>query len=282
MIHQTAQEIANELRMVRSQFKGVFLLVEGKDDRLFMQKFISQENCKIEVAQGKDNVCRVITILDKDDFEGALGIIDADFDRINGIPNRSPNLVMPECHDLVAMLVHSPALERTLIEFGSGPKIESFNEDVLAALISRALSIGYLRLYSLREDLGLQFRGLSYSKWINHRSFKSSVNELIVAVKNHSQRPELSSRVLVDSVEALYASDYDPKEICNGTDLIAILSIGLRRVLGNNSAQSVDPERLKTSLRLAYSDHDFSVSTLRNEILKWQAMVPGFRVFNEP
>lgn len=282
MIHLNPQEIANEIRMKRPQFKGVFLLVEGKDDRLFMQRFISQENCNIEVAQGKGNVCRVITILDEDGFEGALGIVDADFDRISGISNRSPNLVMPECHDLVAMLVHSPALERILNEFGSKSKMASFDEGVLAALTSRALSIGYLRLCSLREDLKLKFKGLAYSKWIDRRSFRPNVIKLIDAVKNRSQRSGLSTCTLIQSVEALCASGYDPKEICNGTDLVEILSIGLKGVLGNNDAKSADPEHLKSSLRLAYSDQDFSVSTLKNEILKWQAMVPGFRVLKEP
>ena len=45
VIYRTADEIANEIRMTRSQFSGVFLIVEGQDDRLFMQSFISQVTC---------------------------------------------------------------------------------------------------------------------------------------------------------------------------------------------------------------------------------------------
>lgn len=282
-MHRRAQEIANEIRMRRSQFNGVFLLVEGNDDRLFMQNFISPESCQIEVARGKSNVCGVIAILDEDGFEGVLGVVDADFDRINGLPSKSPNLVMPECHDLVTMLVHSPALDRMLIEFGSEKKIASFtcNESVLAALTSRALLVGYLRLYSLRADLGLKFKDLTYSKWIKPGSFEPNVVELTKAVKNNSQRLDLATCVLVRSVEELCASDYDPREICNGADLIEILSIGLRSVLGSNNAKSVTPELLTSFLRAAYSDQNFSVSTLKKEILKWQSLAPRFRVLSE-
>jgi len=114
MIQVYPHEIANEIRMTRSQYSGAFLIVEGRDDRLFMASFISHSTCTIEVAQGKQNVCDVIDILDEDNFDGVLGLIDADLDRIEGSQERSQNLVMPECHDLMMMLVSSPSLDRVL------------------------------------------------------------------------------------------------------------------------------------------------------------------------
>ena len=280
MIFRTADEIADEIRMTRSQYPGVFLVVEGREDRLLLQKFISSAACTIEVAEGKDNVCRVIAILDEDDFDGALGIIDADFDRIEGVPNRGSNLIMPECHDMTAMLVRTPALDGTLVEFGSRPKLKAFGEDLLEALIDRALPLGYLRLYSLREELALRFSGLNYSEWIDVSSFMASVDTLIEAVKNLSQRHDLSSVVLNEVVAELGGAWHDPKEVCSGTDLVEILSIGLRRVLGNNNAGQANVERLKSSLRLAFSEHCFSLSDLRREIVEWQDANEGFQVLN--
>ena len=60
MIHVFPHEIANEIRMARSQYAGAFLIVEGQDDYKFMLNFISLSTCKIEVARGKQNVCEVI------------------------------------------------------------------------------------------------------------------------------------------------------------------------------------------------------------------------------
>ena len=281
MIQRTVDEIANEIRMTRSQFSGVFLIVEGQDDRLFMQSFISQSTCTIEVAEGKENVRRVITILDEGKFDGALGIVDADFDRIEESQDWGPNVVVPEFHDLMAMLVHSPALDRIVAEFGSRRKLESFEEDVLEALIDRALPLGYLRLYSLREEVGLRFKGLDYSAWIDRPSFVASTHKLIGAVKNISQRHELSSNVLAAVVEGLHSSKYDPQEICSGTDLIEILSIALRGALGNNNASEVNSERLKSSLRLAYSVGQFWLSSLSKDIKAWQDANTRFQVLRE-
>ena len=281
MIRPTSNEIANEIRMRRSQFSGTFLIVEGRDDRLFMENFISQSTCKIEVAEGKQRVCDVIYVLDKDNFDGVLGLIDADFDRIEGVPDRSQNLVMPDSHDLIMMLVNSPALDRVLTEHGSQTKLDTFEESVLETLIGRALPVGYLRLHSLREKLYLQFRGLTFSAWIDRSSFVADTLALIRTVKNHSQRHDLPDSDLVVAIEKLHGSQYDPYEICNGTDVIEILSIGLRSVLGNNNTGEVNSERLKSSLRLAFSEQHFRSSSLKNDIEKWQKQKPEFQVLKD-
>lgn len=281
MIKSTSSELANEIRMRRSQFSGTFLIVEGRDDRLFMAGFVSKSTCSIEVADGKHNVCNVIDILERDNFAGVLGIIDADFDRIEGFSERSQNLVMPECHDLIMMMVKSPALDRTLTELGSLKKLEKFKNskgNVLEALIDRALPLGYLRLHSLRERLGLRFRDLNHSAWIRRSSFAADTSVLIETVKNHSQCHLLSSMDLLSAIEELQSFEYDPYEICNGTDVIEILSIGLRSVLGNRNAGEVRGESLKMSLRLAYSEQDFRESRLGKDIEEWQNQNPGFQV----
>ena len=278
MIHRTSHEIANEIRMTRSQYSGAFLIVEGRDDRLFMASFISQSTCTIRVAQGKQNVCAVIDILDKDNFSGVLGLIDADLDRIEGSQKRSQNLVMPECHDLIMMLVSSPALDRVLTEVGSRKKLETFEGNVLEALIERALPVGYLRLHSLREKLNLRFRDLNYSAWIDRSTFVANTTKLINTVKNHSQRQDLSSSDLAIAIEELQDSNYDPYEMCNGADVIGILSVGLRRVLGTKDAGEVGEELLKMSLRLAYSEQHFRSSSLRKDIETWQRRNHGFQI----
>lgn len=278
MISRTPDELANEIRMNRKQFSGTFLIVEGRDDRLFMDQYISATTCKIEVANGKNNVCDVIDILDNDGFDGALGLIDADLDRICGTQHRSGNLVIPECHDLMTMLVCSPALDRTVREFGSRPKLEAFDEILLDALIDRALLIGYLRLFSKMEGLNLRFDGLNYSTWIDRLTFAPDTAKLIRAVKNHSQGHDLSSRTLEEGMRELYTAGLDPLEVCNGTDLVEILSIGLRKLLGNNSAQKVKPEALKASLRLAFSEQDFRLTGLKRDIEKWQDNTAGYQV----
>ena len=281
MIHQYAIEIATEIRLTRSQHSGSFLVVEGRDDRLFMEGFTCRVTCNIMVAQGKQNVCEVVRILDNHNFDGVLGLVDADFDRIEGVPARGPNIVMPEYHDLETMLLCSQALDRILVEFGSQDKIDDFGENVLDALISRALPAGYLRLHSARNSLNLRFDGMAYSAWIDRASFDARTDRLINEAKSRSQRQNLSSNALETAIRQLETAGFHPREVCNGADLIEILSIGLRSKLGNRSPPAVNAKTLRQSLRLAYTEQEFSMSNLGKDIASWEALGVGFQVLRK-
>ena len=278
MIVSQPVHIANSIKLVRQNFKGAFLLVEGRDDRLFMEDFVCRQKCKIEVAQGKKNVCEAIRILNTENFPGVLGVVDADFDRIDGIHYNLTNLVMPEFHDLETMLISSPAFESILVELGSRNKIDSFDEGVRDGLIRRALPLGCLRLFSDRVGLGLKFDELNYSAWINRSTFEASIGALVTEVKNNSNKPYLSSELLQGGIEDLLSADLDPLEICNGTDLVEILSIGLRGKLGNQNGKTASPDALRMALRLAYSKMEFRSSVLGKSIVNWEIFARDFQV----
>lgn len=269
---------ATEIKLKRQSHMGTFLVVEGRDDRLFMERFTCAKQCKIEIAQGKDNVCAVIEILDAEAFSGALGLVDADFDRIEAPEKSEYNVRRPEYHDLETMLLCSPALDRVLVELGSQRKLTTFEGKVLDALISRALPLGCLRLYSLRSGLNLKFDGLSYSAWIDRNSFMGCTKQMIEEVKNRSQRPDLSTNLVEEAILDIKNAGYDPLELCNGTDLISILAIGLRGRLGNLRSSEVNASSLRQYLRLAYSEQDFCKSDLGKSIHSWEMQAGGFQV----
>ena len=217
-------------------------------------------------------------LLEKENYQGIIGLVDADFERIDTQQNSITNSVMPQYHDLETMLICSLALDRVLVELGSQSKLDGFDENVLDALISRALPIGYLRLYSLRNALNLKFKDLNYSAWIDRKTFQVSITRLIKEVKNNSQRQDIPSDLLEKSIRELKDSRHDPREICNGTDLIEILCIGLKRKLGNGNDSTVNAAVLRQSLRLAYSDQDFWASPLREAISNWEDQAAGFQI----
>ena len=278
MVASLPVDIANEIRLLRQVHQGAFLIVEGRDDRLFMERFTCLEKCKIKVARGKENVRQVLEILNEDRFPGAVGLIDADFDRIEVPQTGSPNLVMPEYHDLETMLICSPALGRVLIELGSQSKLDNFDEPVLDAILRRGLPLGCLRLHSKRAKLDLRFDDLNYNDWIDRSTFQWSTSRLVEVVKNHSQRQDLSSVELESAIEELLDDQYNPRELCNGTDLVEILSIGLRGKLGNEDRSTANANALRRSLRLAYSEQDFSSSKLEASIRTWETLAVGFQV----
>jgi Protein of unknown function (DUF4435) len=263
--------IANEIRLKRSQFRGSFLVVEGRDDRLLSERFADLSQCKIQVAEGKASVCEVISILDNDGFAGVAGLVDADFDRIQGRQTPSANIIVSDLHDLESMLIRSRALDAVLVEHGSSEKLQLLGRDVRELLILAASPIGCLRLHSERCQLNLRFDGLDYGRCINQRTLEIDSLQLIEAVKNRSQRPELSTQVLLTAIEEIRAENHNPWELCAGPDLIATLSIGLRRAFGTNNSSDVNEDQLRRALRLAYTTEEFKSSSFGQSLSNWES-----------
>ena len=270
--------IANAIRLKRSDHKGCFLVVEGRDDRLFFEQFADKATCRIVVAETKEKVVQVTQLLDDYNFPGVVGIMDADFDRIEGHESGSTNLILLETCDLEALLIRSTALDRVLIEFGSRKKIKAFGRDIRDALTAAALPIGCLRLHSRRDGQNLRFQGLRYSSCVNSTSLIINRQALIREVKNRSQRPDLSSDELEQAIQVIEHSVQEPWQLCTGDDLVSILAVGLTKALGTKSSTEVSNEVLRRSLRLAYETSDFANSQLIRELQSWTKRNPGFQI----
>ena len=271
--------IANSIMMKRQVFKGSFLLVEGRDDRLFFGKFVNAAKCTIEVAEGQATVVDAVWILESRGFSGVLGVIDADFDRVEGKPARSVNIILLETHDLENLLVRSPALDQVLAELGSQQKIKKFGRDVRDTLVAAALPIGCLRLHSLRSGLNLKFQGLKYFKFVNRNSLAIDLASFIQQVLNRSRRSSHNIKDLESAIMSIKCSGYDAWQLCAGDDLVSILRLALNRgALGTKNSTEVSYEKLCQSLRLAYSDHDFITSQLIGDIRRWERRDAKFQV----
>jgi hypothetical protein len=279
---RSAVVIANEIRLRRSQHLGSFIVIEGRNDRLFYERFFDLQQCKLVVADGKEKVCEVVRILDADNFRGVLGIVDADFDLLEEIPVSSYNVIRGNCHDIEAMLICSPALDRVLREFGSEDKIQrlvtSAGRDIRHILLAAASPLGYLRWHSLRSNLRLRFEGLSFGRFIDMTTLTADRSTLIATVKNHSQRQELQSDDLELAIRELENPNHDRWQLCNGHDLVGVLSIGLRRAFGSQSAGAVGIEELERALRLSYEAVDFAASDLCRTIREWEQRNTRFQV----
>ncbi|WP_089727874.1 DUF4435 domain-containing protein [Candidatus Thiosymbion oneisti] len=95
-----AAHIENEIIMGRHTHRGSFLLLEGEDDHKFWDRRVSQ-GCELVIGDGKPNVEGAIIRLDTRRFSGALGVVDDDFDRLQGRALPSPNLLATDAHDLI-------------------------------------------------------------------------------------------------------------------------------------------------------------------------------------
>ena len=269
---------ANSIRQKRQVHKGSFLVVEGKDDRLFFEAFVDRDLCSIQVAEGKENVTGLIEILEGEFFPGIVGVVDADFDHIEGRRRSIENLIILETVDMEALQIRSPAFDRILVELGSKSKIAKFGKGVRESLVEAAVWIGCLRLYSHQERLNLKFSGLNYAKCVSRESLEINTTNLVQQVLNNSQRPDLSCEEIVSELESISASLGNPWLISFGKDMVEVLAIGLRKMLGSNDAKRVNPILLSSHLRLAFSRTHLDESELGRDIRRWEERNSGFFV----
>ncbi len=283
--HITAYDIANEIRMTRSQHPGAFLIVEGEiaDLRVY-GRFVDSKLCQIIPAHGKENAINALAILENYGFTGVLSIVDADFWRLEGKEPESQNLFITDTHDLETMILKSPVLEeKLLVEFGSAQKINNFTrprgQNFHQVLLDIGRPIAYLRWVSLQQNLSLTFEALVFSRFIDRKTLILDTIKLIKTVKNKSGKPDLAEKDLQNAIDELTDPNHDLWDVCVGHDLVHILSLGLRNTWGSNKDNDVKPELLEKFLRAAYESTYFFSSQLSQSLKDWEVANHPFRIF---
>jgi 5S rRNA maturation endonuclease (ribonuclease M5) len=270
----SSHTIANEIRMKRSLFLGVFTIVEGPTDSRIYKYLFSKTQCKTVVSHGKEKAVEALKILQKESFQGVIVILDSDFSRVEKQLLDNKDVFYTDTHDIETMILKSPALSRVLEEHGSVKKIDRFIKGKKMAvedtLFKIAEPIGYLRWVSLRKKLNLKFEELPFLKFINKETLDLNIKLLMVTIKHHSRQHEINDDILIEYIKELCNKGYDLAQICCGHDLIEILSISLRKVLGTNNANDVKREYIEKSLRLAYNIIYFRCTELYSELVKWE------------
>jgi hypothetical protein len=275
----TDDRIANKIRLRREISSSTFLLVEGCSDKVFYERFVDRAVCELEIAVGKIRVINILEILETSNFSGILGIVDADFDRLEVSAHNSPNLLRTDTHDLETMLIDSPALDKVIAEFGSEEKIAKFDRDIRTILVEAGMSIGYLRWISQCDRLNLTFNDIRFSRFINEKSLQIDELELIKEVKNKSQALSLDNNDIQQRLTKQKSDSHDRLQICCGHDLVEILSLGLRKAIGTMKQADIESDSLERSLRLAYEEVYFQQTQLYSNIQQWESIDRSFQVF---
>jgi len=280
--HVKPEIVANEVRMMRTQHRGTLVIVEGPSDKSAFRSLLGREACRIVIAHGKENALDVLQMLEREGFPGILAIVDADFSHLEGGTPTSGNALQTDLHDLECMMAASPAFQKLLDVFAVPSRVDGFEERcgyAMATLIARnAMSIGYLRWFSLRNSLQFEFEGLSFSKFLSRSDLQIDVPALIREVKNRSQKHDLDDSVLHSGIESLRDVGHDPWQVSCGHDILEMLSYALRRTIAARKESEVKRETLERSLLLAYEAAYFRDTQLHNSIRDWESAHPQFNV----
>lgn len=266
--YKDAGSLAAEIKMSRMVQSGSFLIVEGNSDKKFWWPRCHQK-CEVVDGEGKENVVGCIDRLDGEQFEGALGIADSDYDSLMGISYSSTNLLLTDTHDLECLLIRSAAFETALSEFGIPKKIDTFKAtagvDVRTALLERALIFGRLRWAALNFQLDINYDAIRVARFVSDRTWEVDFDGLIRGtVLPGTQTTEASLRHCIESLP-----EADPWNIAQGHDMVEILRIGLKQVLGA-IPNSTGPQQISQVLRSAFSDQHLETTLLGGAIRNWE------------
>lgn len=267
-----------EVLMRREVHSGSFLVVEGRSDSEFWRPRIERPACMLVPGQGKENVVGVLTRLDGRGFEGALGIVDSDFDLLERLRWPSRNLLATDTHDLECELLRSSALDRLLDVYADPDRLAVFERNngkpVRDALVQRGLPFGRLRWLAHRKGWKRPFDALRASpRFVDEEQWQVDLNNLYDVAVLEGLGEDRSG---LDS-ELATLPPADPWCICQGHDLVELLRIGLRHVLGS-SKRAAGSDELARYLRGCFQDRELDRGTLGQRIRAWELLNPPYRI----
>jgi Protein of unknown function (DUF4435) len=269
--------IANSIRLKRSQVPGAIALVEGDDDLLLFSRHV-HSHVVFKVCHGKPTVLEAIQDLNINGGSGVLAIVDSDFDQLLGKSAAFPNLLTTNENDIEMIMAVSPALEHVLREYSvdlsTWPRTL-----VLDEILTEASKVGGLRLLSAREGLGLKFDELDFGKFVNRESMNIDDLKMAEVVQKTSAVGILPKELLRRAKEAIDKS-LDAKKLCNGHDFIELLSLGLQYRYANNMESNSKPKKIEQAFRLAYEYAYFAQTNFNVSLQKWAAANPNFHVLS--
>lgn len=269
--------------------KSVAVVVEGKSDELFFQKFLDDDTIFFPV----DGFEKVIDVIEKTEKEVhcVIGIIDADFRRCTHEVLLSKRIFITDYHDVEMMTISSRAWSEVIGYHSQKTKLSLFqkhySKPLREYLIEMSSSIACVRFLNSQRKLGLVFKTLSkdkfifldYGKFISNESFIIDTTKLIETIENKSQKQNFfqNNPNLLKEINEISKNEFNPLDFCNGHDVINILAIALKKEIGKIN---ISGSELESLFIVAYRYEDFMQTELYANLKKWEADNSEFKLFS--
>lgn len=280
--HITPQRIAASIILNAKAYKS-FVIVEGRTDCALFKKFVKKGLVKLEIAFGHENVIQVIDELKKNSFEGAIGIIDSDFRILDNDFLDNENIVYTDYHDLEIMLINSNSFDSVLENYVQSEKLDNKYGNIdgfRQHIFNITKHLGYLRWYNRKYNTGLVFKPekpegkqIDFAQFISIDTLEFlGYDSLINCVYNYCQgktRPNISKEMIKIQL-AQFIHDCEVYHLCNGHDLVHVISLSLRKNISNLNSKSIPADQIAKELILAYESRYFKNTSLYRRIKLWE------------
>lgn len=283
----SGHDIAAEVKMTRTSFKGSILILEGDSDINLFKKFICSDRCYPISARGKYNVIVAVEVLTDSGFQGCLGIIDRDLCHCCRHFMCIDNLCVTDLNDIELQIIDSPAFDDFINEFCSQTKVKSLLKDnncdnVRALLYKSGRAIGIVRRTSIKKQFQLDFKTIKYKKIVCKQSLTVDLDNLLkLLLQNKSKLAITFDKIQLACNEVKKETNkFNDKDLCVGDDIIGILAVGMAKMLGTANNMERDKKHICKSLRLSYDSIYFKESILFKCIKKWEDQNKPYRILS--
>lgn len=242
-------------------------VLEGKSDIGFYRNLFTDSQVYFDSpCGGKFDVIESVRKLKERGMEDVLGVCDADFDHL--LQCKYPNVLVTDVHDIEMMMLSK---EFILTFFHDYTKHTSYTSDsskdlcdnIMMSLLDSCYKIGILKLINIKYGIGLNFKGMTYDKFIKINEFKIEFDAeaYISHILDRSRdNVEFDFVKLYDLYNKYYDSNYDKEHICNGHDFTYLLSMVYK---GEHSQdRNIKQDHIERFLRATYTHSKFMVTEL--------------------
>ena len=200
--------------------------------------------------------------------------MDADFWNLDGIEPEYKNIFLTDTHDLETLILKTDIFERIISNLIDFRKAKKYGKSIDKMMLENAFIIGCFKWISsqTKEDLCLNFKDLSYERFIDLDTFEVNLNKLISEVKANSNDYSIKDDEIKKRILELKKCEIDLWQVCSGHDLTKILALGLSRIFGFDKDGALTSEGIEKLLRISYSSSHFSVTQLYKAIANWESI----------
>jgi hypothetical protein len=246
--------VADRIRLHRQVDSRSVVVVEGPSDRRLVTGVIPEDAVVVFEGGTRDAVLAAARELVALQMDRLACVVDRDFDdavaqaHAEGLP-----VVAYDGADLEEMLVHSPAMHRMLGELGSEEKLADFVG--VEAVIQRAREVGLpvarLRRGSANEGWALVFDAVDVYARVDKDSLELNVTGLCMALRATVEEETVSQADLEMTAADGEVVDCPRtgRPLVRGRDLLTVVSVALRRVVGTRTKARSAPDLLEEVLR---------------------------------
>lgn len=273
--HITTDSKVNEIRMLlnKKNYKNkTFVLLEGNTDIKLFRGLFESSKVQIESLDGKTNVESAVANLSKENKDRIIGICDADFDHVNNRETLSQILFLTDSHDSEMMMIGSPAIGSLISEYAKPAYYEGLERNLSKKSLEVCYEVGLVRWINCNENLEINFKGMNFESFltVNNLNLIFCINSFLQNLIDNSPHIKIDKQKLLEKIKEYREKDACHFQVCSGHDLTKVISMILSQ--DHVGIFPINPGRVESSLRLAYSFSDFQKTNLHSKIVEWQSL----------